>query len=53
MSIGVMVGIAIFVYNKLKSTKVDIAKWAAPLFIALAIYDFISDVNLSIKIFQN
>ena len=34
-------------------TKVDSAAFMVPLLVSLNIYDFMSDINLSITIFQN
>ena len=50
--IGVIVSFAAFVHNKHQNKKVDNAAYVVPLLVALNIYDFISDINLSIEIFN-
>ena len=51
--IGAMVSLSAFLFNKWPATKADNTKFITPLFIALAIYDLISDINLSTQMFQH
>ena len=58
ISIVVMVSASIvsagaFSFNKMNYTKVDNAAFYTPILVALGIYDFISDINLSIQIFYH
>ena len=53
VSCGLLASAAAFIYNNLKSTAVDNAKYFTPFLITLAVYDFISDINLSLQIYGN
>ena len=53
MSGAALTSMAAFVVNKKKGTKVDNAAFYTPMLVALGIYDFISDINLCIQIFNN
>ena len=50
---GAAISIGALAYNKREGSKVDNAKWFMSSLIALAIYDFGSDINLSIQIFTD
>eukprot|EP01083_Nonionella_stella_P019334 53772_1 len=53
VSIGAVISVAAFAFNKASSTKGDGSSFMVPLLVSLNIYDFISDINLSISIFKN
>eukprot|EP01083_Nonionella_stella_P298711 1013867_1 len=53
VSLGAIVSFAAFVFKKSGKSKMDSAKFLAPLLVSLAIYDFVSDVNFAIQIFKN
>ena len=53
VSIGTITSILAFIFNKIPTTKIDNAKFWIPLLICLGIYDFISDINLTIQIFKH
>ena len=53
VSVGIVISFAAFVFNKLDMTKVDNAKYFMPALVALAVWDFVSDIILSIEISKN
>eukprot|EP01083_Nonionella_stella_P222284 793368_1 len=50
VSIGFIGSIMAFIFNKLPTTKIDNAVFPMPLLICLNLYDFLSDINLSVTI---
>jgi len=53
LAVGFFTSFGSFIYNKKSGTKVDNANFMAPMIVCLNIYDFVSDINLSIDIFLN
>eukprot|EP01084_Bolivina_argentea_P301774 520717_1 len=53
IGLGALCSLAAFIVNKKGGTKVDNSAFYVPILVALNIYDFISDVNLSVQILQN
>eukprot|EP01084_Bolivina_argentea_P182145 314516_1 len=51
VTIGAIVSSLAFIYNKMESSKVDNAAFWMPILVALNMYDFLSDINLSINMF--
>ena len=51
VSAGACASLAAFAFNKMPNEKVDNAAFFVPFLISLNMYDFISDINLSIQIF--
>ena len=50
--VGVLTSLAAWAFNKLR-IKGDNAKWFRPCLVALGVYDFISDINLSIQMWNH
>ncbi len=54
VSIGFCVSVAAFIVNQAPCLKgTDNSRFMVPLLVALGVYDFISDINLSLQIFRH
>eukprot|EP01083_Nonionella_stella_P099736 280460_1 len=53
VSVGALQSFAALIFKKSKRSNVDSTVWIAPFLVSLAMYDFISDVNLAIQMFKN